>query len=168
MSYRQVIAWLALASCQMACARTEGTSVSLDLGHPFAKQIMSQTVAFDGRDELTVGGQIVRARTPAILYVNRGGHWLLNYGDGSGQVYSLDFHAGPSSAGDSHVRRQLFRKAQAAGCNVKPDEISLLFEAWTDEDAFIVSSENWSRREECPVIGGKHRLRYQGGQLELE
>ena len=134
MSYWK-LAILLLTSCATAPS-TEQSSANLLDGKPRGG-ILSGGVEykFDGVKSLTVakGNKelSIDPKTPSVIASSSDGKFLiLNYGDGSGQVYSIslyDLARGHSIALNSSISTLVQYAKSKNGCAMNADEISIIF-----------------------------------------
>lgn len=115
-------------------------------------------VTFNGDADLRVrsGGStlVIDPRTPAILTASAKGEvLLLNYGDGSGQIYSLEaYNLRTSKKIDiSGFLDGVFTFAkQLPGCRIRQDQISFSFSEWMKDDKkALIRTEDFSRTKYC-------------------
>lgn len=169
MSNWQLIVLPLLVTAVSSCSNEAHSKIELKIGQPITTSSNGLRVRFDGNQRLEVGSQAVNAKPPSTLYFSRGGSWLLNFGDGSGQVYAAELHAmGSSAVSDTALRNELAHIARSKNCDVRADEISILFIRWIDETSFEARSENWSRREPCAVMERTWRVGLENGRLRIQ
>jgi len=158
-----------LTLCAIAsCSNDDALRMSVQDGIPFVKKVHGVTLSFDGQDGIFVkrGEKELKisARSPSTLTMSPEENYIaLNYGSGSGQVLGIEVY-------DARVLTRVrgldlnYLAEQAVrrnGCDVKPDEISYVFERWLSNNEIEVLTENWSRRSECPSINRKWIVKLQ-------
>lgn len=115
--------------------------------------------SFDGNSELVIekAGVVLRlpARTPSILEISPGHSFaLLNFGDGSGQVYDIAVYR---LSDGQELELQQFRSSLSAhasthGCSAPPDAASIIFKRWLSDKSIEVSTEDFSRTTKCSAL----------------
>jgi hypothetical protein len=142
-------------------------TVSLLDGKPVSSS-MGQgkvSVSFDGSDGLVVadarGRMTLSARTPSTFCVSPDGRLaILNFGNGSGQVYNLDvYHLSTKRILSlASFRRHLISYARRHSCSAKADQISIVFGKWIGRDSIFLKTEDFTRRPGCSSLNRSWKL----------
>lgn len=160
------IALLLLASC-VSAPMVEQSSVEL-LDGKSREGLISGGIkySFDGKDSLTVttnnNSFSIDPKSPSVITSSSDGRFfVLNYGNGSGQVYNLapyDLTRG----GIIDLSRSISYLIQYArsqqGCVINADEISFVFERWTSLNELLIKTEDFSRKPNCGHINHVWKL----------
>jgi len=141
-----------------------GDAAALRDGVPIIERPIAHDVklSFDGSDGLRIvkRGTLlnIAARTPSSLSISpHGKRAILNFGDGSGQVYDVaayDLDRG-TEINIRFARTVLIDRARRKGCDAPADSVSILFERWRSESQVEVSTEDFSRLPGCDVLEGR-------------
>jgi len=117
------------------------------------------TIQYDGDNRIRVSiasHEInLNARPPATLSLSPDQRYVAhNFGDGSGQVYSLDLRDTQTGAKISlaDFENEFRRRMNRAGCKQPTDEFSYVFERWLSSTSFSLKTEDWTRRPGCEVM----------------
>lgn len=138
-----------------------GDTVTLNDGKPVTGRLSGQVrIAFDGHNVLEVdnGTRSLRLdpRTPAVLSASQDARFLvLNFGDGSGQVYGLsayDLRSGAPIDLSRFVNSVLSFARRTGSCQVNQDEISFVFTRWNGAGSIEVKTEDFTRTPDCSAI----------------
>jgi hypothetical protein len=120
-------------------------------------------ITYDGNSHVQVGKNLALARPPAFVSVSPDRTaWILNYGDGSGQVYSLEHRwlESGSVSGDARLRHILVNYAKSRGCIAKIDQISVIFDGWANGGrGFMLHTEDFSRKGGCALLAASFLVR---------
>lgn len=149
---------LTLVSCAHA---VEGKYIELLDGKAVTEIAISgdTVVSFDGKSELLIdkAGIVLRvpARTPSVLHISPSRTLaLLNYGDGSGQVYDIAVYrlSDGREIDTQQFRSSLRDYASDHGCIAAPDAASIVFKKWMSADQIEVATEDFSRTTNCSAL----------------
>lgn len=116
--------------------------------------------SFDGKESVLIttphGTFRISAKTPSLIGVSSDGSRIVhNYGDGSGQVYSIAFYQ--SRSGNSMDIQKFYGKVMRysksiPGCRIRLEEISFLFTRWRSNSVALIRTEDMSRRAGCSKL----------------
>lgn len=165
----KLVAAVILLPLQLACTETRDREILLD-GQPLKRHLGNSELFYDGKSSLSISFKQkihrLEAKVPAVVSVSEDGRYFLhNYGNGSGQVYDVAIYSLPDwhAVDTGSFRQSVLGFAKTHGCKVEPDQISILFEDWS-ESAATVRTEDFTRHEGCSMINRTWtiRLRQQG------
>lgn len=155
---------ISLAACVQTAAHRY---IELLDGIPIDNETIADDirVSFDGNDQLVVTKDSkavnLSARTPSVLHVSPAGDVIvLNFGDGSGQVYDIAVYRLIDGAEvDVREFRSTAQKyARSNGCQAAPDAASIVFQKWLPNDEIEVTTEDFSRSADCSSLNRTWRI----------
>lgn len=132
----------------------------------FVTKDKSLKIYFDGKDDIAIknsGASFhILAKTPAALSVSPSHKILvLNFGNGSGQVYDVELYFSDSGKKADIVgfRNKVLHYAYKRGCRIKPDQISFIFKGWNLKNEILLNTEDFSRRSGCNIMNRSWTLK---------
>lgn len=156
MSYWKLIALL-LTSCASAPTDVRSSTRLLD-GMP-NKGTLSANVkyAYNGKSSLVIITRrkkiFIDPKSPALISTSKDEKFLvLNYGDGSGQVYSVslyDLSIGTNINLSPSLSHVISYARSHNNCTINLDQISFVFDRWIGSNEFLVKTEDFSRSPNC-------------------
>lgn len=160
MSYRRVVILaLALGSCGISQSSDAYRKLDLLDGVPInSRRIHGDiNIEYDGDSSLILKRNSVVLKidpmTPSVLFSSKNGRYVaLNYGNGSGQVYSIsiyDMASGKKLDTSKYFDKILKYYRDRKSCHIKLDQTSFIFKKWLEEEYFTIYVEDFSRDPGC-------------------
>lgn len=157
--------WMTLVTAN-AQDRTDQQIRLLD-GKPLVESLPSSeiVVSYDGNDDLTIRREDttlqLSARPPSVLsFSPKKDAVVLNFGDGSGQVYDIAVYnlVSGKQFGIGGFRESLLKYARNRKCPTEAEAVSVVFKRWLSETRIEVSTEDFSRVRGCSALNRSWRI----------
>lgn len=157
--------WIAVVTASAQDLRDQ--QIHLLDGKPLAESLPSSgiVVTYDGDDDLMIRREDMTlklsARTPSVLsFSPERVAVVLNFGDGSGQVYDVavyDLVSG-NQFDIGGFRESLLKYARHRKCPTGADAVSIVFKRWLSDTRIEVSTEDFSRTRGCSALNRSWRI----------
>lgn len=162
---KRALSLLFLMAVGVGCAPASEHQVMLLDGKPVDAVLRDGIkVNYNGKNTLSIRkdelSYRVNAKVPSVLYSSASGQIALNFGSGSGQVYDLEILDTDSGRLTNFLKfkQRLVMEANRKGCQIRADEISIVFEKWLSGTSYSLKTEDFSRRSGCSMINRDWRL----------